>query len=381
MAFAENQLKLLEGKLLEKHVKAREQRGMTLSYVEGWHVIAEANRIFGFDGWDRETVWAERVWEDGRRDPKACAYAARVRVRVRAGETLVCRDGSGVGQGTGVTLGEAHESALKEAETDAMKRAFMTFGNLFGLALYDREQRGVRHVNKLKGLGTYLGPFIVLGVDGQALATHPTPQGFCRALKEAICTAPSAGDLEALWGLNGAVLNELKLVVPDLKTARGTHYGEVLQRHYQRQRERLKLTEPPQDPAQQSAAAAESSDADLPITSPRRLRDTDHLKYVASQPCLVCGRTPAQAHHLRFMQPRAMGSKVSDEWTVPLCVIHHRALHDVGNEVAWWEQWKVDARAAAEQFWIEQHPAKTRTVEDSAESIADGVAPRIEAAD
>jgi len=56
-------------------------------------------------------------------------------------------------------------------------------------------------------------------------------------------------------------------------------------------------------------------------------------------------------------------------------------MHDVGNEVAWWEQWKVDARAAAEQFWIEQHPAKTRTVEDSAESIADGVAPRIEAAD
>ena len=107
------------------------------------------------------------------------------------------------------------------------------------------------------------------------MATHATPQGFYRALKEAICTAPSAGDLEALWGLNGAVLNELKLAVPDLKTARGTHYGEVLQRHYERQR--LKLSQTSQDPVQQPPAAAESSEADLLITAPRRLRDLSPL--------------------------------------------------------------------------------------------------------
>src|SRR6185437_14986435 len=178
MPFADAQIRQLGSKLSDRHVKTRELGGMALSYVEGWHVIAEANRIFGFDGWDRETVSAERVWEDARRDPKACAYAARVRIRVRAGDTTVCRDGSGVDQGTGATLGEAHESALKEAETDAMKRALMTFGNLFGLALYDRERRGVRHAHKLKGLGAYLGLFIVLGADGQALATHPTPQRF-----------------------------------------------------------------------------------------------------------------------------------------------------------------------------------------------------------
>src|SRR5579859_1918111 len=144
MAFSEAQTRLLSGKLIRRHVRTRESRGQVLSYVEGWHVIAEANRVFGFEGWDREIVWCECVWEDGRRDPKACAYAARVRIRVRAGDGIVCREGSGVGHGSGFTLGEAHESALKEAETDAMKRALVTFGNLFGLALYDKEQGGVR---------------------------------------------------------------------------------------------------------------------------------------------------------------------------------------------------------------------------------------------
>jgi len=113
MAFAENQLKLLESKLPEKHVKTRMQRGLTLSYIEGWHAIAEANRIFGFDGWDREMIQADCVWQDGRGATKLCSYTARVRIRVRAGGTVIQRDGSGVGQGSGSTLGEAHESALK----------------------------------------------------------------------------------------------------------------------------------------------------------------------------------------------------------------------------------------------------------------------------
>jgi len=144
MPFSEAQVRLLSTKLNEKVVRTRQLGGKTLSYIEGWHVIAEANRIFGFDGWDRETVAAECIWQEPKREPKVCAYAVRVRIKVRAGNTMICREGSGVGQGTGVTLGEAHESALKEAETDAMKRAFATFGNQFGLALYDKEQNGVR---------------------------------------------------------------------------------------------------------------------------------------------------------------------------------------------------------------------------------------------
>jgi hypothetical protein len=71
----------------------------------------------------------------------------------------------------------------------------------------------------------------------------------------------------------------------------------------------------------------------LIIAEPKRLRDEAHLKFVASQPCLICGRQPSDSHHLRFAQPRTIGIKVSDEFTVPLCRGHHRQLHHVGNEV------------------------------------------------
>jgi hypothetical protein len=90
----------------------------------------------------------------------------------------------------------------------------------------------------------------------------------------------------------------------------------------------------------------------LTISEPRRLRDKAHLKFVASQPCLVCGRSPADAHHLRFTQPRAMGLKVSDEFTVPLCRAHHRDNHSSGDEVAWWERRAIDPIATARMIWV-----------------------------
>jgi hypothetical protein len=90
----------------------------------------------------------------------------------------------------------------------------------------------------------------------------------------------------------------------------------------------------------------------LTISEPRRHRDKAHLKFVASQPCLVCGRSPADAHHLRFTQPRAMGLKVSDEFTVPLCRVHHRDVHSVGDEVAWWERRAIDALGTSRMLWI-----------------------------
>src|SRR5258708_3584763 len=114
-------------------------------YVEGWHAIAEANRIFGFDGWDRQTIDMRRLGEP-EQDAKGnwrVAYHCRVRVIVRAGDTEVIRDGSGYGSGIVKDIRDAHESALKEAETDAMKRALMTFGNPFGLALYDKTKANV----------------------------------------------------------------------------------------------------------------------------------------------------------------------------------------------------------------------------------------------
>ena len=89
----------------------------------------------------------------------------------------------------------------------------------------------------------------------------------------------------------------------------------------------------------------------LAIPELKRLRDKDHLRYVATHPCLVCGRQPAEAHHLKFSQPSALGRKVSDAFTVPLCALHHRDLHTTGNELAWWERKKIDPLPVANKLW------------------------------
>jgi hypothetical protein len=94
----------------------------------------------------------------------------------------------------------------------------------------------------------------------------------------------------------------------------------------------------------------------LALPAPRRIRDRDHVKSVAKQPCLVCGRRPADAHHLRFAQSLALGWKVSDEFTVPLCRGHHREVHRCGDEAAWWGKTGIDAAAAARVFWLKTHP-------------------------
>jgi hypothetical protein len=82
-----------------------------------------------------------------------------------------------------------------------------------------------------------------------------------------------------------------------------------------------------------------------------RLRDKDHCKFVASRPCIVCGRTPSEAHHIRFAQPRALGRKVSDEYTVPVCRVHHRDLHSYGDEASWWAGVAIDPLPIALELW------------------------------
>jgi len=89
----------------------------------------------------------------------------------------------------------------------------------------------------------------------------------------------------------------------------------------------------------------------LAVSAPRRYRDKAHLRYVAQQACLLCGRKPSDPHHLRHLQPRALGRKASDEFAVPLCRIHHRLVHRVGNEAAWWKDAGVDPMKAARQLW------------------------------
>jgi DNA repair and recombination protein RAD52 len=165
--FTEAQKAALAAPLSTAHVK-RNPRGY--DYVEGWHAIAEANRIFGFDGWERETVDVKCVMEREREIGKnkdagfGVTYTARVRVTVAG----VARDGCGAGHGMDRDLGMAHESAIKEAETDAMKRALMTFGNPFGLALYDKDRSNV--VSEAKAAYMRLvGEIIRTSTDAQAL--------------------------------------------------------------------------------------------------------------------------------------------------------------------------------------------------------------------
>ncbi len=144
MTFTPDQIKLLEAPLSSANVK-RNPRGF--DYVESWHAEAEANRIFGFDGWSSTIIETKCIAELARKlgsgvnqyDGWGVTYTAIIRITA-GGET---RDGAGAGHGMDKDLGLAHESALKEATSDAEKRALKTFGNQFGLALYDKSRENV----------------------------------------------------------------------------------------------------------------------------------------------------------------------------------------------------------------------------------------------
>ena len=94
--------------------------------------------------------------------------------------------------------------------------------------------------------------------------------------------------------------------------------------------------------------------SELTIASPKRIRAPEHLKWVATLPCLICQRQPSDAHHLKRVQPNALGRKPGDQWVVPLCRIHHRALHDAGDETRWWEEKNIKATEIAENLWTDR---------------------------
>ena len=143
MGFDQRQRKALRSKLRHANVRSRIHNGTTLHYIEGWKAVAEANRIFGHENWDRETRAPTCIWSDRQRGQVVCLYSTQVRISVRAGDTIVTRDGVGTGFGRASSPEGAHEMAMKAAETDATKRALATFGNPFGLALYDRDMSQV----------------------------------------------------------------------------------------------------------------------------------------------------------------------------------------------------------------------------------------------
>lgn len=114
-----------------------------------------------------------------------------------------------------------------------------------------------------------------------------------------------------------------------------------------------------------ATAAEAASQPVIMLSKPVRERDRSHLKYVASQPCLVCGRTPSDPHHLKFAESWTAGRKVSDRFTVPLCRVHHHELHRRGNERTWWQQKAIDPIEVASALWNKTHSSSEGDLVDN----------------
>jgi hypothetical protein len=363
MAFSDTQARQLKAKLDGQHVKARKENGAILHYIEGWHAIAEANRIFGYDAWDRRTIATRCVWTAAKGPNYFAAYTARVRISVRAGDIVIVREGSGTGEAKAGTPGQAHEMALKTAETDATKRALATFGNPFGLALYDSEQTGVRQrtTGKTPNEAVKLGQWTVRSLAGIPAATFNKPEDFCSALSNAMSAASTMDDLFDVWEQNVATVRALNYalkqmgnVKPNLAKDLVNHLKSCATALVKPRAESAEAGTRAAPPSEGSTASPNGIDKSaLPIGEPKRHRSKEHLKFVASQPCLICGRRPSHAHHIRYAQAKGLALKVSDEFTVPLCATHHSENHMTGNELKWWQDHKLDPLSVARKLWQE----------------------------
>jgi len=365
MAFTEAQVKNLQAKLDGKRIKTRQANGLTLAYVEGWYVIAEANRIFGYDAWDRRTRTNNCVWTATKGEFYHAAYTAKVRVSVRAGDTMIVREGSGTGEGKALTPGQAHELALKAAETDATKRALATFGNPFGLALYDHGQTGVRKVRNGKASspeGLNRGPWVLHSATGVAVASFDKAGEFAEALRKAMSNAHDVELLFTIWEQNVETVRALNMslkqealprsgVAPQL-VAHLKHCAVELGKPRNGVDDGLHAGKNNVESRRPECSARPKVDKSvLTISEPKRHRSKQHLRFVAQHACLICGRSPTHAHHLRHAQPKGLGLKVSDEFTVPLCAVHHSENHASGDERRWWQERHIDPLPVAEQLW------------------------------
>jgi hypothetical protein len=307
MGFSAKQVQALRRSLNSRHVRTREANGRELSYIEGWYAISEANRIFGFDAWIRETMETRCVLARENRGSFLAVYIARVRITVSADGMTIIREGHGSGDGHGTSAGEVHDIALKAAETDATKRALATFGKPFGLELYRKNPAA------------------------QKAPAAPTRFGF-----HPDDTTPIPRPSHYYGHRRSSSVTE--------------HFSETTAS------EKSTLKAPPLAPTTPEPPSGKIDKSVLTLGEPKRRRDKEHLRFVASQPCLVCGRHPCDPHHLRFAPPMAIGMKVSDEFTIPLCRGHHRQLHQAGNEIAWWKTLNIDALPVARHLWEQTHP-------------------------
>jgi hypothetical protein len=174
----------------------------------------------------------------------------------------------------------------------------------------------------------------------------------------------ASGDDAALWA-HRSLPQKNKLAAADAQRieqafqARMTSVASLAEPHPSGQ---IKPPSKRSRPAQPKKSRSQPKGIDksaLSLAEPRRVRDRDHVRHVANQPCLICGRQPTDAHHLRFAQNRALGRKVSDEFVVPLCRGHHREVHRNGDEAAWWQKVGIDPRQHARALWLQTRPLVT----------------------
>jgi DNA recombination protein Rad52 len=243
MGFTAKQVKALRRNLDHRYVRTREAKGRELTYIEGWYAVSEANRIFGFDGWNRETIESRCVLTRENRGAFLTVYMARVRISVQAGGVTIVREGHGTGEGRGSSPGEVHDTALKAAETDATKRALATFGKPFGLALYGAgkspsSQSVVAHA------ANAIEPMQRLGFHPDDTTPIPRPSRY--------------------YGRR-----QYTPLIEQLKRSHAEHQTD-------------KSVAPPLVPTEPNVARQPIDKSQLTIGEPKRLRDKAHLKFVAT---------------------------------------------------------------------------------------------------
>jgi hypothetical protein len=298
-----------------------------------------------------DTLSTRCVWSGSANHHYGAAYIAKVRIAVRAGSIVITREGCGSGSAKAATPGQAHELALKGAETDATKRALATFGNPFGLALYDRELAGVGNRKALTFLPEeYRGPWL-LSLPGGVGQSFSKADEFIAALSKALTESKDIEHLFAVWERN---VDSVRAV--NKQTNRSTPRGVIVRNLVTQLKAcAIALAKQTNETSPGASSSVESrpkiDKSALALSELKRIRSKEHLRFVAQQPCVICGRTPAHAHHVRCAQRRGLALKVSDEFTVPLCALHHSENHASGDERRWWHERKIDPLAIAQELW------------------------------
>jgi hypothetical protein len=210
-------------------------------------------------------------------------------------------------------------------------------------------------------------PFTLSSSEGKELS-FATLGAFADAAFVAIRDLTSIDALYAFWERNRRTLVQIKN--SGQSQASGGVLVEALVAALKAKARSLGL--PPKG-ATLEIPEKETGEAQAALAFPKekRLRNKEHLKFVAQLACLVCGRMPSHAHHVRYAQNRALGLKVSDEFTVPLCSVHHDEIHRTGDERSWWARREIDPLKVAAELWATTH-ARTATMAEAGDQTKRG---------